>query len=110
MRAAFRGEERETLREQLGRDFARSERVVPGNAPDFLDTRLTAEENRLVREQVREKTAVIRGQGVKLQHFAAVFRGGQATARRRVIIFLYLTRTGEGMRVEEWPLPGDCRT
>ncbi|WP_298036003.1 B12-binding domain-containing radical SAM protein [uncultured Desulfuromonas sp.] len=100
----FRDEARESLREHLGRDFALSERVVPGKAPEFLDTELTEEEKRLVRERVREETDRIKGRGIKLQHFAAAFARLPDLPGRHVRLFLYLTRSGSGLEVRDIPL------
>lgn len=101
---AFDGETRETLRELLGRDFARSERVAPGNAPPFFDTRLSEDEAQAVRQRVQQESEAVKGKGVKVQHFAAVFERLPGLAGRTAVLFLYLTRTGEGMRVEELKL------
>lgn len=98
----FRDQQQERLREALAYDFARSERVVPEQAPTFFDIALTDEERLLVRETVREETNRVRGQGIKVQHFAAVFQHSEPG--RRLGIFFYLTAPGRGMRVHEcWP-------
>jgi len=97
----FTGEQQEKLRETLARDFAHSERVVPGNAPDFFDTNLGEEEQTRVRRQVREEQDAIKGQGIKLQHFAAAFRTLPNLNERTVLVFLYLTAPGKGMQVKE---------
>ncbi len=99
----FSGKTGEELREQVARDFAHSERVVPGNAPDFFDTVLDGDEERWVREEVRQKQETIKGQGIKLQHFAARFRHLPDHLRPTLLLFLYYTETGRGMRVEEYP-------
>lgn len=107
----FRGKAGEELREQLARDFAHSERVVPGNAPDFFDTALDEDELTWVRERVRREQETIKGQGIKLQHFAAAFRRLAEESGRTVLLFLYFTETGQGLRVEEItrPNPQDQR-
>ena len=74
---------------------------MPGKVPDFFDTELSAAEQREVKEAVRQETAAIRGQGIKLQHFAAAFSHLPETAGRQVRLFLYLTRSGTGMEVRE---------
>jgi anaerobic magnesium-protoporphyrin IX monomethyl ester cyclase len=104
-RSAFDGEMRETLREMLARDFALCERVAPGNAPDFFDLALTEEEMETVREQVRRETEAVKGQGTKIQHFAAAFERLAGVSGREVRLFLYQTRSGDGMRVKEVRLP-----
>ncbi|BCR05869.1 B12-binding domain-containing radical SAM protein [Desulfuromonas versatilis] len=105
--AGFSGELGQELRERLGRDFARSERVVPGNAPAFLDSELSPEEQQRVRAAVREQTEAIRGQGIKLQHFAAPFERLPEKRGRQVLLFLYFSKTGAGLRVEERLLTPD---
>lgn len=104
---AFTGEVREGLRERLARDFANCERVAPGNAPDFFDLRLTELERETARETVRRETESVKGQGIKIQHFAAVFERLPERSGREVLLFFYLTRTGEGMRVKEVRLRHD---
>jgi anaerobic magnesium-protoporphyrin IX monomethyl ester cyclase len=105
VQAAVAGKQQDELREMLARDFAHSERVVPGNAPDFFDTNLTEEEQTRLRQQVREEQDTIKGQGIKLQHFAAAFHHLPGQTGRSVLVFLYLTETGRGMRVIERALP-----
>ncbi len=97
----FAGSEKDRLRELLARDFARCERVIPGNAPPLFDTGLAEEEQNRVRETVIGEAETRKGQGVKLQHFAAVFRHLPDAPGRRVLLFLYLTRTGAGLTVVE---------
>jgi len=97
----FAGAEAALLRELLARDFAGSERVVPDSHPAFFDTGLTAEESKRVEELVRKKFASVKGMGIKLQHFAAIFEHLPALPDRTVLLFFYKTRTGQGMEVEE---------
>ena len=99
--ASFRGAEGNQLRELLACDFARCERVVAANAPSFFNTSLTAEEEQAVRLAVRSETEAIRGAGVKLQHFAAVFDHLPQAEGRTVRLFLYLTRSGAGLEIRE---------
>jgi anaerobic magnesium-protoporphyrin IX monomethyl ester cyclase len=99
--AQFAGADQDRLRELLGRDCARAERVVPGNAPAFFATDLSAEEQERVREAVIGEAESRRGQGIKLQHFAAVFHHLPDAPGRRVLLFLYLTRAGAGLTVTE---------
>ncbi|WP_432821628.1 DUF4080 domain-containing protein [Trichloromonas sp.] len=103
----FTGEPRDELRDLLARDFAHSERVVPGSAPVFFDTDLSNQEQARIRQLAREEQDAIKGQGIKLQHFAAAFRYLPGSTERSVRIFLYLTETGKGMQVKELPLPAD---
>jgi len=95
--ASFDGPENETLRQRLAFDFALSERVVPDNPPPFFDTNLSDDEARQVKERAKEETGRVRGMGIKVQHFAAVFDNLPEISRRAVILFLYLTKTGGGM-------------
>ena len=101
VRDHFHGERRETLRERLARDYARCERVVPDKLPNFFDVQLTEEENVRVRETLRRETEKVKGSGIKVQHFAAVFKHLPELENRTVLLFLYLTRTGDGMQVRE---------
>jgi anaerobic magnesium-protoporphyrin IX monomethyl ester cyclase len=89
------------LREQLARDFAHCERVVPGNAPDFFDARLHPQEQQRVHRLVQEETARVKGQGVKIQFFAAAFHYLEQLDERRIILFIYETASGRGLKVKE---------
>lgn len=89
------------LLDLLGRDYARCERVVPGKIPDFLDRPLTAAENVAVKREVQQQTEALKGCGVKLQYFAAPFCNLPDRDGRKVLLFLYLTRSGSGMEVRE---------
>lgn len=93
--------QKDVLREALARDFAHSERVVPNSAPEYFNTDLTNEEKEAVRVRVRQEVEVIREQGGKLQHFAAVFIHLPDISGRTVRLFLYLSRSGESMQVRE---------
>jgi anaerobic magnesium-protoporphyrin IX monomethyl ester cyclase len=114
----------EQLRDALAFDLARCERIIPERAAALFDTALSANEAAWVRAEVRQAAARLHGQGIKLQHFAAAFRhlpetGGQPpsikgtvpdAANRAVCLFLYRTRSGEGMLVEErWFANGEGR-
>jgi anaerobic magnesium-protoporphyrin IX monomethyl ester cyclase len=101
IQSEFVGERREELRERLASDYAGSERVVPENAPEFFDTQLDEEETRKVQARVRKEAERVRGKGIKLQHFAAVFCRLPGVEGRSVRLFLYLTETGKGMTVRE---------
>jgi len=102
---AFEGRQQGTLRDQLARDYARCERVVPGKVPDFFATDFSTEEKQAVRQAVQEATVANRGSGVKLQYFAARFRHLPDAAAGELRLFLYRTRSGAGMEVEERILP-----
>jgi len=50
---------------------------------------------------VRQEVEAIRTQGGKLQHFAAVFEYLPDVDGRTLLLFLYVTRSGESMQVRE---------
>ena len=81
----------------LARDLLSSERIAAEQAPWFVNTDLNAEEMQVVRVRVKQATDAIRGQGIKLQHTAAVF----AENGRIVRLFLYFTAPGQGLEVRE---------
>ena len=93
------------LQEALAYDYARAERVVLNRIPEFFDTTLNTIERNRVQEQVQARTDKIRGQGIKLQYFAARFQNLPDISRPEIILFFYLTQTGHGMQVEEQRLP-----
>lgn len=99
-------ESRPRLTESLAYDYARSERVVTNRIPAFFDTELTMEEQRWVKEVVTGRGEAIRGQGIKLQYFAAAFKELDEKGRRSARLFCYLTGTGRRMQVEEYQHPG----
>ena len=90
------------LIESLAYDYARCERVVTNRIPEFFDTALEPEEDQWVRAKVQEKTETIKGQGIKLQYFAAAFSTIHTSGQRTVHLFCYLTGTGRKMQVEEY--------
>lgn len=92
---------RERLRLAIGRDYARGNRVLPDRAPGFFDTALSGEEQRMVRERVSQELAATRGQGIKLQHFAAAFENRCDPGQRELVVFFYRTGSGQGMQVSE---------
>lgn len=85
------------LLDSLARDLLGSERIASEQAPWFVNTALTVEEAKAVRERVKLATEAIRGQGIKLQHTAAVFVEGGHIVR----LFLYYTAPGQGLEVRE---------
>jgi anaerobic magnesium-protoporphyrin IX monomethyl ester cyclase len=93
---------RQRLLESLAYDYARCERVVTNRIPDFFDTALTDEELHWVKNIVQSRTGEIRGEGVKLQYFAAVFSTLHNAGQRTACLFLYLTQSGKKMQVEEY--------
>ena len=88
--------------ENLAYDFARNERVVINRVPKFFDTDLNPQEQIWVKETITQKTEQIRGQGIKLQYFAAAFNTLPHREQRLVVLFCYLNRSGAKMRVEEY--------
>lgn len=98
--ARFSGDQLVQLRECLARDYAHHERVVAGTSPAFFDVGLTDEEKASVRAKVKEEVAQMERSG-KVQYFAALFHHLPDSGARQVLIFLYLTGSGQGMSVEE---------
>jgi anaerobic magnesium-protoporphyrin IX monomethyl ester cyclase len=88
------------LREALARDFALAGRVVPGKAPTFFNRDLTAEEERQVKQRVKQELAQS-APGEKIQHFAAVFETLSEVNSRCLLLYLYRSRSGESPRVDE---------
>ena len=97
----FEAVDLERLRDLLAHDLARSERIVPGKAPDFFDADLSEEEVRAVKELVRAEVTAARGKGVKVMYFAARFSHLSEPPEPTVMVFFYLTRSGDGMTVKE---------
>jgi anaerobic magnesium-protoporphyrin IX monomethyl ester cyclase len=93
---------RQRLLESLAYDYARCERVVTNRIPDFFDTGLSVAELQWIKNAVQDRTDEIRGKGVKLQYFAAVFSALHNAGQRTVCLFLYLTQSGKKMQVEEY--------
>ena len=93
---------RQRLLEGLAYDYARCERVVTNRIPAFFDTGLSTEEQLWVKDIVRKRTGEIKGKGIKLQYFAAVFSALHDAEQPTAYLFLYLTQTGQKMQVEEY--------
>lgn len=89
------------LVESLAYDYARCERIVTNRIPAFFETDLTPAEQKWVQRTVQNRTAEIRGRGIKLQYFAAIFTTLHDSVHRTVYLFFYLTETGQKMRIEE---------
>ncbi len=89
------------LLESLAYDYARCERVVTRHLPALFETTLTSAEQHWVQKAVQSKTDEIKGQGIKLQYFATIFKTLHSSAQRTTYLFFYLTETGQKMRVEE---------
>ncbi len=92
--------------EALARDYAHHERVVSGSQPQFFSVALTAEEQEMVRQQVKQEIAQLE-RGGKVQYFAALFHQLPDRPGRTVLIFLYRAKSGEGQRVKEVVLRGN---
>ncbi len=88
------------LLEHLARDYALAERVSQSAPPALFDNRLTSPEQELVKNRLAVEFEAIRGKNVKLQHFSSAFNHLDGD-HRRVHLFLYLTRSGEGMTIKE---------
>ncbi len=96
------GEDQIKLVESLAYDYARCERVVTNRIPDFFNTNLEPAEQQWVKTTILDKTVEIKGQGIKLQYFSAVFNTIQEDKDRSICLFCYLTATGTKMQVEEY--------
>ena len=88
------------LHESLVYDLAGSERIVAERANRLFDTALTLKEADWAGEEVRRASLAIRGQRIKLQHFAAVFHSLPGSTGRTACLFLYRIQSGQGMSVE----------
>lgn len=88
------------LRECLARDYAHSERVVSGSAPDFFDQDLTTEEQARVRRRVKKELSGLDRDG-KVQFFSSLFYQLPELSGRRIVLFIYVTKTSAGVEVEE---------
>ena len=88
--------ERSNLKEALAYDYAFCERVNPKKVPDFFDTAMTATEQTWVNERVRREIDTVKGKGIKLQYFAAVFTTLPGIDGRTPLLFIYKTKSGEG--------------
>jgi len=91
---------RDRLTEHLARDYALSEKVALSSPPFFFSCDLNDSEQAMAREQLAIELESIRGQGVKLQHFACVFHHLHGE-QRSLHLFLYFTRPGVGLEVTE---------
>jgi len=87
------------MREVLAYDYALCERVLTGGETDFFDTGLNATELDAVESAVGRKRQELSGQGVKLQHFAAIFYHLDQ-GKRQVRLFYYLTRSHQPRSIE----------
>ncbi len=90
----------ELLREHLARDYALSERVLSNKVPEFFSAKLTEDEINKVREHVQVEQDKIKGNKIKMQHFAARFKV-LSTQTEHLRLFIYLTRSGQKQQVIE---------
>ncbi|HMB15892.1 MAG TPA: DUF4080 domain-containing protein [Pelovirga sp.] len=96
----FCGQALVALGEALARDYAHLERVVSGSAPGFFDQSLTTQEQTQVRQQVKKHLEGLE-RDRKVQFFSSVFYQLPEAPERRIITFIYVTRTSTGVEVEE---------
>ena len=92
--------DKQLLREQLARDYALAERVLPNKAPDFFDTALTADELARIRESIQTEQESHKGTKTKLQFFAARFKL-LPPHTEHLRLYTYLTRSGQKQQVIE---------
>lgn len=100
VRRCWAGEDGAALAEALAYDLAGCERIVAGRSAELFDVALSEEERRWIGEEVTQAGNALRGRGLKLQHFAAVFRHLPGSAGRTACLFLYRSGSGEGLTVE----------
>lgn len=98
----FCGSQVEILRELLGRDYAHHQRVVMGNVPDFFDIELSDDEIDAVRKRVKMEIETLERRS-KIQYFAAAFYSlsDYEQKQRKILIFLYQSRTTTGLNTRE---------
>lgn len=89
------------LRERLARDYAHAERVSATNAPVFFDRDLRPDELARLNELILGIKKDPQDRGIKLQFFACVFHTLDEHSERAPLLFVYRTRTAEGMTVQE---------
>ena len=107
IRNQFSDRELQYLREQLARDYALCERVIPAKAPDFFDINLCLNEQNKISDLVQKRRHELTGRNIKLQYFATAFRHIGNSNKRNIHLFLYLTHSGKGREVDEIIFPGD---
>ena len=94
--ANWSGEDRSGLKDALAYDYAVCERVNPKRVPDFFDIKMTTTEQTWVNEQIQQAVETVKGKGVKLQYFAAIFTALAEIEARTLLLFLYRTKSGAG--------------
>lgn len=103
----FSGQEHLVLQENLARDYALCERVIAAKAPGFFNTDLTHSELARIKDKVQQKRHGLQGTNTKLQYYASSFTMLNNEPARRIHLFFYLTRSGQGREVEEVIFTGD---
>jgi anaerobic magnesium-protoporphyrin IX monomethyl ester cyclase len=103
----FSGQDQLVLQENLARDYALCERVILAKAPGFINTDLTQSELTQIKEKVQQRRLGLQGTNTKLQYFASPFTILNNDSVRRIHLFFYLTRSGQGRDVEEVVFTGD---
>ncbi len=99
-RETLSGHQQQLLKEALAFDYAVCERVNPQRVPDFFDETFSENELTWINAQVGQAMAAVKGKGIRLQYFAAIFSHLPQAGGHSVVLFLYSTKTGEG-RVTE---------
>jgi anaerobic magnesium-protoporphyrin IX monomethyl ester cyclase len=94
----------ELLRENLARDYALSERVLPNRVPEFFDSELTAEESKRVNDYIQKELESFKGNKIKIQHFTGRF-STLSPHLTHLRLFIYLTQSGQKQQVVEHILP-----
>lgn len=100
LHSRWSGEPLICLRECLARDYAHNERVVGGSALNLFNQDLSEEEQLRVRQRVKQELPEVQRCG-KVQYFSAVFNHLPQTPGRRVVVFLYVSKTATGLEVRE---------
>ena len=93
-------QDQELLRENLVRDYALCERVLPNKIPDFFHTELTAKEQLHIQAVVKKEQESHKGEKIKMQFFAARFNT-LSPQRPHLRLFIYLTRAGVSQQIIE---------
>ena len=97
---SYLNESKQQLVESLAYDYACCERIALNRVPYFFDIKLLPEEQAWARKVVENTTNRIKGQGIKLQYFTAVFSTILRLKQRTPCLFIYLTQTGTKRQVE----------
>ncbi len=93
-------QDQELLRENLARDYALSERVLPNKAPEFFDTELTTDERKRANDYLQKEQETFKGNKIKIQHFTGRFRR-LSPFSQHLRLYIYLTQIGQKQQVVE---------